>query len=175
MSESLSSSQNPLSAKLSQVLGTSYTDYGVRSALESLGEQFTQNTPTSRRQLRAAIELQDIQSSGSLLRQYEQVITVSTRVYDEQLAYLIEFRDSQSFHCQHSRHVQYDASSHASCISPNIKIAIRRRSFTVPTQSNWDKTYNTFSLSEIVHSPRTTDCHPHVANRANGRGVFSSL
>ena len=77
MSESsLSATQNPLSAKLSQVLGTSYTDYGVRSALESLGEQFTQNTPTSRRQLRATLELQDIESSGALLRQYEQVITV---------------------------------------------------------------------------------------------------
>lgn len=77
MSESsLSSTQNPLSAKLSQVLGTSYTDYGVRSALESLGEQFTQNSPTSRRQLRATLELQDIESSGALLRQYEQVITV---------------------------------------------------------------------------------------------------
>ena len=79
MSESsLSSSQNPLSAKLSQVLGTSYTDYGVRSALESLGEQFTQNTPTSRRQLRASLELQDTQSTGALLRQYEQVIIVYT-------------------------------------------------------------------------------------------------
>lgn len=78
MTESLPSSQNPLSAKLSQILGTSYTDYRLRSALESLGEHFAENTSTSRRQLRAKLELQDIQSSGALLRQYEQVITVST-------------------------------------------------------------------------------------------------
>jgi len=79
MTDSLSTSQNPLSAKLSQVLGTSYTDYGVRVALEALGEQFTptDNTPNSRRQLRAALELQDIQRSGALLAQYEQVITAS--------------------------------------------------------------------------------------------------
>ena len=70
--------QNPLSAKLSQVLGTSYTDYRVKSALENLGGQFTENTPTSRRQLRASLELQDIQSSGALLKQYEQVIIVCT-------------------------------------------------------------------------------------------------
>src|SRR5271170_7773883 len=63
MTESLSSSQNPLSAKLSQVLGASYTDYGIRSALEALGEQFSENTTTSRRQLRGTLELQDIQSS----------------------------------------------------------------------------------------------------------------
>jgi len=79
MTESLSASQNPLSAKLSQVLGTSYTDYGVRGALEALGKQFTpnHNTPNSRRQLRAALELQDIQRSGALLAQYEQVMAVS--------------------------------------------------------------------------------------------------
>jgi cbb3-type cytochrome oxidase cytochrome c subunit len=79
MTESLSGSQNPLSAKLSQVLGTSYTDYAVRRALEALGEQFSpnDNTANSRRQLRAALELQDIQRSGALLAQYEQVITVS--------------------------------------------------------------------------------------------------
>jgi len=79
MTESLSGSQNPLSAKLSQVLGTSYTDYGVRAALEAVGEQFTttDNTPNSRRQLRAALEFQDIQRSGALLTQYEQVIAVS--------------------------------------------------------------------------------------------------
>jgi len=83
MTESLSGSQNPLSAKLSHVLGTSYTDYGVRAALEALSEQFTptENTPNSRRQLRAALELQDIQRSGALLGQYEQVITVS-RLFD---------------------------------------------------------------------------------------------
>ena len=80
MTESVSGSQNPLSTKLSQVLGTSYTDYGVTAALEALGERLkpTDNTPTSRRQLRAAIELQDIQRSGALLAQYEQVIAVST-------------------------------------------------------------------------------------------------
>ena len=79
MTESLSGLQNPLSAKLSQVLGASYTDYGVRGALEALGEQFTPNgnTPNSRRQLRAALELQDIQRSGALLAQYEQVMAVS--------------------------------------------------------------------------------------------------
>lgn len=79
MTESLLGSQNPLSAKLSQVLGSSYTDYGVRAALEALGEQFTptDNTPNSRRQLRAALELQDIQRSGAMLTEYEQVIAVS--------------------------------------------------------------------------------------------------
>lgn len=75
--ETLSSSQNPLSAKLSQVLGTSYADSGVRAALESLDDQFAQNTHTTRRQLQATLELQDIQSSGALLAQYEQVISVS--------------------------------------------------------------------------------------------------
>jgi hypothetical protein len=78
MSESMLSSQNPLSAKLSQVLGTSYTDYGVRSALESLDAQFSENTPVSRRQLRASLELLDIQSSGKLLGQYERVIDVAS-------------------------------------------------------------------------------------------------
>ena len=76
MAESVSALQNPLSSKLSQVLGTSYTDYGVRTALESLGDQFPENNPTSRRQLRAALELGDIQNWGALLEQYEQVISV---------------------------------------------------------------------------------------------------
>jgi hypothetical protein len=76
MAESLSGSQNPLSAKLAQVLGASYADSGVRAALESLDDKLTQNTPTTRRQLRAALELQDIQSSGTLLVHYEQVIAV---------------------------------------------------------------------------------------------------
>jgi len=82
MTESLSGSQNPLSAKLSQVLGTSYTDYGVRAALEALSEQFTptDNTPNLRRQLRSVLELQDIQRSGALLAQYEQVMVVSPLV-----------------------------------------------------------------------------------------------
>jgi len=76
MAESLSASQNPLSAKLSQVLGTSYADSSVRSALEALNEQFTQNTPTTRRMLRASFEWQDIQQSGALLAQYEHIIAV---------------------------------------------------------------------------------------------------
>lgn len=76
MAESLVSTQNPLSAKLSQVLGSSYTDYGVRQALGSLDDKFTENTPTSRRQLRATFELVDIERSGALLTQYEQVISV---------------------------------------------------------------------------------------------------
>ena len=97
MSESFSGSQNPLSAKLTQVLGTSYTDYGVRAALESLGNQFTENTPNSRRQLRAALELQDIKSSGALLGQYEQVIAVSTQ-HCEITADGIELTTSQSVH-----------------------------------------------------------------------------
>jgi hypothetical protein len=81
MAESPSSaSQNPLSAKLSQVLGTSYADSGVRSALEALDGQFTQNTPTTRRQLRAVLELQDLESSGALLAQYEQVMAVCVPV-----------------------------------------------------------------------------------------------
>lgn len=78
MSEAMLSSQNPLSAKLSQVLGTSYTDYGVRSALQSLDTQFSENTPNSRRRLRTALELLDIQSSGRLLEQYERVIDVGS-------------------------------------------------------------------------------------------------
>jgi hypothetical protein len=80
MAESLVPAHNPLSAKLSQVLGTSYTDYGVRLALGSLDERFTENTPTSRRNLRATFELIDIEKSGALLTQYEQVISVSPAV-----------------------------------------------------------------------------------------------
>ena len=72
--------QNPLSAKVTQILGTSYTDYAVRSALEDLSLQFTENTPSSRRQLRANLELQDIQSAGALLEQYEQVLAVHDTV-----------------------------------------------------------------------------------------------
>ena len=73
--------QNPLSAKVTQILGTSYTDYAVRSALENLSLQFTENTPSSRRQLRANLELQDIQSAGALLEQYEQVLEVIDSLY----------------------------------------------------------------------------------------------
>jgi hypothetical protein len=76
MAEALIATQNPLSAKLAQVLGSSYTDYGVRQALGSLDEKFTENTPTSRRNLRATFELIDIEKSGALLTQYEQVISV---------------------------------------------------------------------------------------------------
>jgi hypothetical protein len=77
MAELSPASQNPLSAKLTQVLGSSYTDYGVRQALESLDGTFTVNTTSSRRQLRAAFELRGIETSGVLLAQYEQVISVS--------------------------------------------------------------------------------------------------
>ena len=70
------SSQTPLSTKLNHILGTSYTDYSIKSALECLGDQFVDNTPTARRQLRAQLELQEIQASGALLEQYEHVISV---------------------------------------------------------------------------------------------------
>jgi len=76
MAESLIPAHNPLSAKLSQVLAASYTDYGVRQALGSLDEKFTENTQTSRRNLRASFELVDIDKSGAVLTQYEQVISV---------------------------------------------------------------------------------------------------
>ena len=76
MAEALIPAHNPLSAKLSQVLGSSYTDYGVRQALGSLDDNFTENTPASRRHLRASFELIDIEKSGALLTQYEQVISV---------------------------------------------------------------------------------------------------
>jgi hypothetical protein len=72
-----STSQNPLSAKLTEVLGASYTDFGVRSALEALSEQFAENTPNSRRQLRTSLELRDLQNSGALLKEYEKVIVVT--------------------------------------------------------------------------------------------------
>ena len=82
MAESLSA-QNPLAAKLSQVLGTSYTDYGIRTALEALGSEFSENTPAVRRQLRATLERRDIESAGALLGQYEQIVAVDgpCRVY----------------------------------------------------------------------------------------------
>jgi hypothetical protein len=70
------SGPNPLSAKLSQVLGTSYTDYAFKTAVEALGDTYTENTPTARRQLRANLELNDLQRSGALLLQYEKVIAV---------------------------------------------------------------------------------------------------
>jgi len=75
---SLSSAQNPLSAKLSHVLGTSYTDYAFKTAVESLADTFPHNTPNARRQLRAHLELNDLQRSGALLLQYEKVIAVLT-------------------------------------------------------------------------------------------------
>jgi hypothetical protein len=81
MAESLVSTQNPLSAKLSQVLGSSYTDYGVKRALGSLDESFAENTPTSRRRLRATFESIDIEQSGAILTQYEQVISVIPQFY----------------------------------------------------------------------------------------------
>ena len=71
-----SSAQNPLSAKLSQVLGTSYTDYAFKGAVEALAATFPHNTPSARRQLRAQLELNDLQRSGALLLQYEKVIAV---------------------------------------------------------------------------------------------------
>lgn len=76
MAEALIPAHNPLSSKLSQVLGSSYTDYGVRQALGSLEDNFTENTPTSRRHLRATFELIDIEKTGALLTQYEQIISV---------------------------------------------------------------------------------------------------
>jgi hypothetical protein len=81
MAESIASGQNPLSAKLSQVLGSSYTDYGVRQALGSLDETFSESTPTSRRQLRATFELIEIEQSGSLLTEYRQVISVFSQLF----------------------------------------------------------------------------------------------
>jgi len=85
MAESLVSIQNPLSAKLSQVLGSSYTDYGVKRALGSLDENFAENTPTSRRRLRVTFESVDIEQSGAILTQYEQVISVIPQFYYEVL------------------------------------------------------------------------------------------
>jgi hypothetical protein len=82
-----STSQNPLSAKLTEVLGASYTDFGVRSALESLSEKFTENTPSSRRQLRTSLELRDLQHSGALLKEYEKVIAVTTILNSYNRAY----------------------------------------------------------------------------------------
>ena len=79
MADLLSASQNPLSAKLTQVLGSSYTDYGVRQALESLDGHLTLNVSSSRRQLRAAFELRGLETSGVLLNQYEQVIAVPSK------------------------------------------------------------------------------------------------
>jgi hypothetical protein len=80
MADLLPASQNPLSAKLTQVLGSSYTDYGVRQALESLdGGPFALNVSSSRRQLRAAFELRGLETSGVLLNQYEQVIAVISK------------------------------------------------------------------------------------------------
>lgn len=73
---SASSAPNPLSAKLSQVLGTSYSDYAFKSAVESLGDTFVQNTPSARRQLRAHLELRDLQHSGAILAQYGKVLAV---------------------------------------------------------------------------------------------------
>jgi hypothetical protein len=73
---SAASGPNPLSARLSQVLGTSYTDYAFKTAVEALGDTYTQNTPNARRRLRANLELNDLQRSGALLRQYEKVVAV---------------------------------------------------------------------------------------------------
>jgi hypothetical protein len=71
------SGPNPLSAKLSQVLGTSYTDYAFKTAVEALGDTYTQNSPSARRQLRSRLEFNDLQRSGALLLQYENVIAVA--------------------------------------------------------------------------------------------------
>jgi hypothetical protein len=132
MSESMSPAQNPLSAKLSQVLGTSYTDYSVKSALESLDPHFSENTPASRRQLRAALELLDIQSSGKLLEQYERLIDVVSLSF-LMLLNLAEFEQPKIVHRRHSGYLQNNALPLYGRISPNIAIFSRCRSFAVST------------------------------------------
>jgi hypothetical protein len=77
MADSLSGpSQNPLATKISQVLSTSLTDYGVKQSLESIDRQFTDVSPASRRQLRTRFEHRAIQDAGDLLHRYEAVISV---------------------------------------------------------------------------------------------------
>jgi len=73
-----SAGSNPLSTKLSYVLGTSFTDYGLRQALESLDNQFPENTQTSRRHLRDEFEWRSIESARELLDNYAQVVAVVT-------------------------------------------------------------------------------------------------
>jgi conserved oligomeric Golgi complex subunit 6 len=74
-----STTQAPLSTRVSQVLGTSFTDYGLREALESLdNNQFVENSHASRRQLRQRFESQSIKDAGDVLEHYLKVAQVST-------------------------------------------------------------------------------------------------
>jgi len=77
MSDAGANTQTPLSTRLTQVLGSSFTDYGVREALESLDGQLLENNPTSLRRLRAQFESSSIRHAGELLDNYAQVVSVS--------------------------------------------------------------------------------------------------
>ncbi len=68
---------NPLSAKVTSVLSSSYADADIRDALALLDKRHVENNAETRRQLRLDIQKEVIESNGSIIREFGHVAEVS--------------------------------------------------------------------------------------------------
>lgn len=67
---------NAISAKLTSILSTSFTDADIREALQILDEKHLQNTPDTRRNLRADAQREVIERNGDIVKDFGQVAEV---------------------------------------------------------------------------------------------------
>lgn len=65
-----------LSAKVTNVLSTSYADVDIRDALEILDQQGFQNTAEGRRQLRLQVQKEIIDCNGEVIQDFGRVAKV---------------------------------------------------------------------------------------------------
>lgn len=70
-------SSNPISAKVTTVLSTSYADSEFRDALTLLDERGVSNSAETRRQLRLDVQKDVIESNGQIITEFGRVAEVS--------------------------------------------------------------------------------------------------
>ena len=68
---------NPLSAKVTSVLSSSFADADIRDALALLDKRGLENNAETRRQLRLDVQKEVIESNGSIIREFGHVAEVS--------------------------------------------------------------------------------------------------